>query len=506
MKTFRCKMVRRAVLAAALTSGCFTGDASTPDAGTDASRADGSLAGDGPEAADVGASTPGFDGSVGAVVIAASAASRTARTGTWSVNYWTWPPSFGDPVSGTDTLMAALGPTFMRIGGYNNDANTPDPFDDAQMDLAATYARAIGAEPILQVPLLEGPDGQPPTAATAAAMVTYANVTNSYGVKYFSIGNEPDLYPTQGSIANPSAPAIAGYTPAMYCASATSYVAAMKSVDPTIKIVGPDLSYQYQPPNDWLTPILQGCGDLFDVVSIHRYPYSAAQVSLAGAASDAAAFRSVLASVRSLMQAAGQGDKPLALTEMNIVYDATVSVVPGSPATVPAALWLADILGSSLNAGLWTAAVWDISDPDNYSLGLVSLTHIPRPEYYAFEMYQAHFGTTLLDVTAAPTGISAYASRNPADTATEVIAINWNSVTEELAFQVTGLDKAPGAATFPLPTLTLAAIEIPDDGEAAAWIYGSAQDDAGTGPQPWTADGTVAGPGDGSADSAGQSD
>jgi hypothetical protein len=277
----------------------------------------------------------------------------------------------------------------------------------------------------------------------------------------------------------------------------------MKSVDPTIKIVGPDLSYQYQPPNDWLTPILEGCGDLFDIVSIHRYPYSAAQVSLAGAASDAATFRNVLASVRSLMKAAGQGDKPLALTEMNIVYDATVTVVPGSPATVPAALWLADILGSSLNAGLWTAAVWDISDPDNYSLGLLSPTHAPRPEYYAYEMYQAHYGTTLLDVTAAPTGISAYASRNLADTATEVIAINWNSVAEELAFQVTGLDKTPGTATFPLPTLSMAAIEIPDDGQATAWIYGSAQDDAGTGPQPWTAEGTVAAPGDGSAESAG---
>jgi hypothetical protein len=44
------------------------------------------------------------------------------------------------------------------------------------------------------------------------------------------------------------------------------------------------------------------------------------------------------------------------------------------------------------------------------------------------------------------------------------------------------------------------------DGQAAAWIYGFAQDDARTGPQPWTADGTVAGAGDGSADFAGHSD
>ena len=34
--------------------------------------------------------------------------------------------------------------------------------------------------------------------------------------------------------------------PQDYCAAVTAYVAAMKAVDPTIKIVGPDLAYKYQ--------------------------------------------------------------------------------------------------------------------------------------------------------------------------------------------------------------------------------------------------------------------
>ena len=29
-------------------------------------------------------------------------------------------------------------------------------------------------------------------------MVQYANVTKGYGIKYFSIGNEPDIYDTSG--------------------------------------------------------------------------------------------------------------------------------------------------------------------------------------------------------------------------------------------------------------------------------------------------------------------
>jgi hypothetical protein len=479
--------------------GCLPNDQSTSPGGPDAGNPDRTLPGTPAPDSSRGASEGATAGTPGSVVISAAAAARTARTATWSVNYWTWPPSYGDPVAGTETLVTALGPSFLRIGGYNNDANTPDPFSNAELDTAVTYARAIGAEPILQVPLLAGPDGGAPTADTAAAMVTYANVTKSYGVKYFSIGNEPDLYATQGSIANASAPAIAGYTPAMYCASVMAIVPAMKTADPTIQIVGPDLSWQYQPPNDWLTPILTGCGSLFDVVSIHRYPYSAAQISLDVAASDAATFRAVLTSVRALMKAAGQGDKPLALTETNIVYDAAVTVVPGSPGTVPAGLWLADILGSSLSAGLWTTAVWDISDPDNFSWGLVNLAHTPRPEYYAFDLYQEHFGTTLLQVTATPAGVSVYASRNAADTATLAVAINWNSVTEDLAFQVTGLAATPATATFPLPTLSMAAVEIPDEGQPAAWVYGSVQHDAGTGPDPWTASGAPAGAGEGSS-------
>ena len=133
------------------------------------------------------------------VTIQAATATRTPRTTTWSVNYWTWTPDFGNDLPGTEPLVAAITPTYLRVGGYNNDANTPDTFDNAQLDAMVTYARAIGAEPILQVPHLAADStGTPATAANAAAMVQYANVTKGYGIKYFSIGNEPDLYDIAG--------------------------------------------------------------------------------------------------------------------------------------------------------------------------------------------------------------------------------------------------------------------------------------------------------------------
>jgi hypothetical protein len=342
-----------------------------------------------------------------------SAATRTERITTLSINYWQWMPgyAYGDEIAGTDALVAALKPALMRVGGYDNDVNTPNPLDNAAFDKAVAYARAIGAEPLIQVPLLADNNGQPPTPDTAAAMVAYANITMGYGIKYFSVGNEPDLYGDQGSVANRELPAIPGYTPTDYCTSARADVVAMKAVDPTIMIVGPDLAYKYQSgssSNDWLTPILNDCGDLFDIVSIHRYPFEALQAKLVAAAADPAAFRGVITSVFGILQATGQGAKPLALTEMNVAYDATTCVLDASPGTVGSALWMADSVGMAIELGLWTTAVWDISDAADWDLGLIGVppAHTPQPSYYAYAFYADHFGPTLVKVTTAPPGVS----------------------------------------------------------------------------------------------------
>jgi len=428
------------------------------------------------EAAAIEASTEGVP--LPAIAVDISLSVKTPRVATWGINYWQWSPTYGDDVTGTDRVVAPLGASFLRIGGYNNDANTPDPFDGGQFDKAVAYARAIGAQPIVQVPLLGDTSGEKPTAATAAAMVQYG-VDRGYGIKYYAIGSEPDIYADQGYLP--------GFAPGDYCTVASAYVTAMKAVDPSILIVGPDLAYKYEAndsDNDWLTPILQGCGQLFDVVSIHRYPYSSTGATLVGAARDVLALRSTVGSVRGLMQAAGYGSKPLALTETNLVYNATTTPLEASPGTVPAGLWLADVLGAALDEGLWTTAVWDASDPDEWALGLIgpAPAHTPRPAYYAMALYASHFGPTQVHVGATPTDVHIYASRNASDDATEVMVINWNTSPQTLALVVTDTSSpaAPAEATF-APT-TMIAVEIPDRGTARAWTYGQDQLAAGTGP------------------------
>jgi hypothetical protein len=465
--------------------------------GTSSTPADG---GDLRDAASEGASDLGYDGTadtqqcqddagLGARPVVISASVRTSRSTTWSVNYWQWMPAYVDEVSGTEDLVTALGPAILRVGGYSNDINAPNPFDDGALDAAVAYARAIGAEPLIQVPLLADTTGQLPTPATAAAIVSYANVTMQYGIKYFSIGNEPDLYSLQGSPADTTKPAIPGYTPAAFCSAVTDYAAAMKAVDPTIAIVGPDLAYKYQAGNsdaDWLTPILSGCGNLFDIVSIHRYPFEAAQATLTAAAADPSAFRDAVKTVQGILTATGQGAKPLALTEMNIVYDATTQPLDASPGTVGAALWLADSLGNAIELGLWTSAVWNISDTDDWSLGLIGPvpSHTPRPAYYAYSLYADHFGPTLVRVSSAPPGVSIHASRNQADDATHAIVVNWNAGSAALEVRVTGVaGPAPGTVTLVVPPVSIDAVEIPDNGAPAAWTYGEAQYRSGSGPE-----------------------
>ncbi len=407
-----------------------------------------------------------------------SAATRTPRTPTaMGLNYWSW--TYGSTLAGTEDPVRTLAPSVLRIGGHNNDWNAPTPFNDAEVDRAITYARAVGAEPIIQVPILADIAGATPTADTAAAMVTYANITKGYGVKYFSIGNEPDLYadPTQ-------TPSVPGYTAATYCRDVKAFVPAMRAVDPSIKVLGPELSWKYQSgANDWLTPILTECGEHFDIVAVHRYPIDPMRTTTATGAIDADQFRAMIVAVRQKMTATGHGAKPLALTETNITWngDPAISTLEASPGTLPAGLWAADTLGVGLTQGLWTTALWSIRE--GWTLGLLSPANVKRPAYHAYSLFAEHFGPTLIAVTAAPSGVRAYASRNVVDDRTQAIVVNWTTATQVLTIDIVGLPAAVPATTVSLAPMTMTAVEITDLGALAAWTYGAAELQGATGPR-----------------------
>jgi hypothetical protein len=378
------------------------------------------------------------------------------------LNYWMWVPAWGDPVAGSEPNVLPLEPGFLRAGGHNNDNNTPAAFTNAELDDFVAYARAVGAEPLIQVPLLDDGTGARPTVDTAVQMVTYANVTQGHGVKYFSIGNEPDLYPDQEA-------GLEAYTAADYCATVEQFVPAMKAADPDIRVLGPELSWKYQPGNDWLSPILADCGEHFDIIAVHRYRIDPAQATTARAMGDAAVFRTEIADLRAKLAAADLADRPLAITETNLTWngDPTVSTLEASPGTLPAGLWAADALGVALEQGLWTLAYWSIVE--GWTLGLMTEQGMKRPAYYALQLFAQHFGTTALRATTSSPAVRAYASRNAADDTTYVIVVNWAALPQRLTIEL------GTTATVEVSAMSVSAVEIPDSGTLRAWTYGEAE-------------------------------
>jgi hypothetical protein len=414
--------------------------------------------------------------------IRVSGAAPVALATRFGQNYWCW-SNYGNQVAGTEGLVSQLGLRLLRAGGHNNDSNTSsgfDPFDEAQIDRFVAYARSVGAEPILQVPLLKNDRGGPATAQDAADMVGYCNRTKGYAIRYWEIGNEPDLYADQGDVP--------GYDVTRFCNDFNAYSDAMKRVDRSIQVLGPELSWKYYPQsgaNDWLSPFLTRCRGRYDVVAVHRYPFDANGATIASAMGDVAGFNSVVRAMRTRMASLGVGDVPLAITEANVSWDGDPahSAQSASPQTFYAGLWVADSLAAAIRQRLWAMCYWSLSE--GWTLGFLDPTsHQPRPSYYAFQLIARHTGPTLLAATP-PAGFSAYASRSADGRATLVVVINKNATTNHESIVIADLKTAAGGSyEYDFPPYSLSVLSIPDDARPmTVWMYTKAMADAGSPPQ-----------------------
>lgn len=215
----------------------------------------------------------------------------------------------------------------IRIGGNGVEFNLPSgPEYVALID----SIRRIGAEPMVQVSEGRGKY----TAAQAAAIVQYVNVTMNRRIKYWIIGNEPNL-----SSATYGAP-----TPvARVSAYIKEWASAMKVVDPSILIVGPETSFY---DTSYLNSLIGGANDItgtdangryyVDVVSFHSYPFSGSQTraqvlaapqTLAG---NVDRLLTLLNTANALHNRTGARALQWAVTEFNIDYqNPTANTVEG---------------------------------------------------------------------------------------------------------------------------------------------------------------------------------
>lgn len=311
-------------------------------------------------------------------------------------------------------------------GGAWTDAVDMQPF---QLDQFVWFYDQLGALPTVSVRLH---DGSPETAAN---LVRYAN-QQDYGIEYWSIGNEPTLFEEQFNEP---------YGTERFNREWRAIAQAMKTADPSIKLIGPELhqwnrdlasTLKDSAGRDWMTEFLKANGDLVDVVSVHRYPYwSATNVpaTFDQMRATAEAMNAEVEYLRGLIKETTGRDLPIAITELNSTPTSVVGQ-PASPDSFYNAIWYADVLGRLISEDVWMVNQWVISQRST-GLGLINGFTI-RPTLYTFRMYK-QFGDQQVAAASGVDGVSVYAAKRP-DGALTVMAVNLTEGDQPAALQIAG--------------------------------------------------------------------
>ena len=329
---------------------------------------------------------------------------------------------------GVDNLEPAKdsGIAFLRWPGGNwGDQNDVQTY---QIDNYIRQARMLGAEPSITVRLLGG------TPEKAAELVRYTNIEKKYGVKYWSIGNEPDLYVGIDRI----------WTPEYYAQKWHEFALSMKAVDPTIKLYGPEISAflgdtdHFDPREllyvnkvkldvtkiDYLTAFLKANTDLADVVAVHQYPFPKHPEDLMPTwqqlRENEPEWDRIIPNLRRIVKETTGTDKPVGMTEFN----SNASNAMGSetsPDSFYNALWLADIMGRMIRTQPDIAAYWLLKN--NFAGHGLMTSFDLHPTYYVYQIYK-HFGDHLLFANSPETDVSLFAAKQEDGVITAIFVNN----------------------------------------------------------------------------------
>lgn len=268
------------------------------------------------------------------------------------------------------------------------------------VDLLITVCNLIGAEPSIQVRLYGS------TPEKAVELLTYVNIEKEYNVRYWYIGNEPNLYAED-------------YTVEEFNLAWRKVAEAMLEVDPDIILIGPELS-QYpgsaetNPKDvngkDWMDEFLTANGDLVDIVSVHRYPFPQGRnniTTIDDLRQNSQEWDTIIPFLRERVQTITGEDKPLAVTEINSHYINT-SRGEATPDSYYHAIWFADVLGRMMKQNLEIIIYFELYSGSDRAFGLIERYSV-RPTYYTYQLYQK-FGSTLVESSSEDPNVTVYAA------------------------------------------------------------------------------------------------
>lgn len=305
----------------------------------------------------------------------------------------------------------------VRYGGIAPDKNIPTMYQYLRM---VDSIRAHGMEPILQVPFWD----YRYTAQQAAAIVQYINVVKGRNVKYWIIGNEPNL-----SYSYTTASQIAAYF--------KQFASAMKSVDPTISIVGPETaSFKQTITNGLTTP--GGPDDItgrdqngnfyLDVFTFHTYPFGngttstraglIAELMLPGNYHDDLLYlKNRLAACNTYHNRTGNSALTMSVTEANVNYTnspsddlfgyGTYSFLGGQ--------FVAEMYGIGMKCGVDFINLWSVIEGNSITSNcgyIDKYTGNKQPIYHHFKLMADNMKGDYVNCTKNQVNVKSFGSKD----------------------------------------------------------------------------------------------
>lgn len=311
--------------------------------------------------------------------------------------------------------IQASGANIIRFGGIGADKNMPTHYQYLKMIDAI---RSKGMEPVIQVPF----NNWQFSAQQASDIVKFVNITSGRNIKYWSIGNEPDL----------------GYsytTSAQVAAYIRSFSSAMKSIDPSILIMGPECAwFNTNIMNGLTTP--NGPDDVtgkdgngryyLDIISFHTYPFDGTQnraqviskLSSAGSLNDNLVYLNArVATCNTAHGRSGSTTLKTAITEANIDYknDAGDNLYGvGANSFLGGQFW-AEMMSVAMKNNVDFVNFWSVAEGNSTALNIGYIdagTNTKKPLYYHFKMMADNFKGNYVTGTASKANIKTFASQN----------------------------------------------------------------------------------------------
>jgi len=329
-----------------------------------------------------------------------------------------------------DALKSNLTALRFPAGAWVDQNNVTD----LQIDLYMGIFKKMGAMPVFTVRLEGG------TPAAAAQMVRYVNLEKNYGVRYWEIGNEPNLYASSPGVQ---------YDTVRFNQDWRAFALAMKAVDPTIQLVGPEINQFNADPaanpkdvngRDWMTEFLKANGDLVEVVSFHRYPFpkqvTGTNATIDDLRQDTPEWTRTVRYLRTLIRETTGRDLPIAVTEANSHYS-RASGGQATPDSFYNAIWWADVLGRMINENVFMVNQWDMNTPSGMGdgFGLIASGQL-RPSYYVYQMYK-NFGSQHVCAASGVADVTIYAARGAEGPLTAMV-INLSDQEQQPTLQIQG--------------------------------------------------------------------